>query len=105
MWTKKTIIKGIVAFNILNAFDAIFTLVWILKGFATEGNPLMGILIDVHPVLFFVVKVFAIGALVSWILWKARNERTAKFGILMALILYGFIALCNIGFIGFLMFK
>jgi hypothetical protein len=104
-WSKRAVAHGILTFNGLNIIDAVFTLFWIGMDYAEEANPLMGKLIEIHPVLFFFVKVFVLGGIVSGILWKTRNEGTARVGIVLALVIYSLIVLYNIGFIGILMFN
>ena len=65
---------------ILNLVDAIFTIIYIRTGLATESNPLMDKVLMSSPVLFMVAKL----ALVSFgvlLLWRLRSHRAARFGL------------------------
>ncbi|HXG82571.1 MAG TPA: DUF5658 family protein [Pyrinomonadaceae bacterium] len=71
----------------LNFLDAVLTLFWVHNGFATEGNRLMAILLDVGDLPFLVVKI-GIGALAAIVVWRWRNLRVAKYGLTLALTIY-----------------
>ena len=47
------IVKVILGLNLL---DAIFTLIWVNAGLASEANPLLAEIVRDHPVAFAVVK-------------------------------------------------
>jgi hypothetical protein len=53
---------------ILNAIDAVATVTWVSAGFATEVNPLMAHLLEIHPVVFVATKITLVG-LCSYLLW------------------------------------
>ena len=48
----------------LNFLDAVLTIYWVRNGFATEGNQLMAILLDIGDVPFLLVKL-SIGAIAA----------------------------------------
>jgi Domain of unknown function (DUF5658) len=71
----------------LNFLDAVLTIYWVRNGFATEGNQLMATLLDIGVLPFLAVKV-AIGAVTAIVLWRWRNLRLAKYGLVVALAIY-----------------
>jgi uncharacterized membrane protein len=71
----------------LNILDAVLTIYWVRNGFATEGNQLMATLLDIGDLPFLAVKV-AIGAITAIVLWRWRNLRLAKYGLIVALAIY-----------------
>ncbi|MEL6180054.1 MAG: DUF5658 family protein [Myxococcota bacterium] len=76
---------------IMNAADAIMTVFWVSAGLATESNPLMDWLLDVHPVLFVLAKL-ALVFLGVGMLWRYRHIRAAMVGVaLVAVVYYGVI--------------
>lgn len=75
---------------VLNALDALLTLYWVRNGMATEGNTLMATLLDTGDIAFLGVK-FAVGGLTAYTLWHYRDFRLAKYGVSLALVVYGMI--------------
>lgn len=74
---------------IMNATDAVMTVFWISAGLATETNPLMDLLLSLHPV-FFVVGKLALVFLGVGLLWRYRYMRSAMVGVvLVAAVYYG----------------
>lgn len=71
----------------LNLLDAILTIYWVRNGFATEGNQLMAVLLDIGDLPFLLVKV-SVGTAAALVLWKWGNLRLAKIGLALALALY-----------------
>lgn len=45
---------------ILNVLDGAFTLFWVLSGMAIETNPIMDLLLQIHPVLFISLKLILV---------------------------------------------
>ena len=45
---------------ILNVLDGAFTLFWVLSGKAIETNPVMELLLSIHPVLFISLKLILV---------------------------------------------
>ena len=72
----------------LNFLDAVLTIYWVRNGFATEGNQLMAGLLDIGDAPFLTVKV-AVGAVAAIVLWRWRNLRLAKIGLIFTLVVYG----------------
>lgn len=52
MWVTR--IVG--ALIVMNVIDGLFTLFWVHSDIAQEANPLMALLISIHPVLFITLK-------------------------------------------------
>ncbi len=72
---------------VLNFLDAVLTIYWIRNGFATEGNYLMAVLLDIGDAPFLMVKI-AVGALAAVVLWHWGNLRIARCGLSLVLTLY-----------------
>ncbi len=72
---------------VLNLLDAMFTLVYTRSGVATESNPLMDQVLAASPVLFMMAKLslVSLGVLV---LWRLRERRAARFGLLATSVAY-----------------
>jgi hypothetical protein len=75
------------AIVILNLLDAMFTLVYIRSGVATESNPLMDQALTASPVLFMIAKLglVSLGVL---LLWRLRDHRAARFGLVATSTVY-----------------
>ncbi len=71
----------------LNLIDALLTIFWVRNGFATEGNHLMATLLDLGDTPFLAVKI-AIGAVAAFVLWRWKDLRLARYGLILALIVY-----------------
>jgi len=72
---------------LLNAADAVFTVYWIVGAETWETNPLMDLLLGIHPVVFTAVKLLLV-ALGSYLLWRYRRQRAAVIGIFALFIVY-----------------
>ena len=84
--TKDAAEKAILLFA-LNFLDAVLTIYWVRNGFATEGNRLMAILLDIGDFPFLATKI-AVGAATAFVLWRWGNLRLARYGLTLALVLY-----------------
>ena len=71
----------------LNLLDAILTIDWVRSGVATEGNQLMGRLLDIGNLPFLSVKV-AIGFLAALVILNWGELRVARYGLAVALAVY-----------------
>ena len=71
----------------LNLLDAVLTIYWVRNGFATEGNRLMAILLDIGDLPFLAAKL-AIGGAAALVLWNWRTLRLARCGLAMVLFIY-----------------
>lgn len=71
----------------LNLLDAVLTIYWVRNGFATEGNRLMAILLDIGDFPFLAAKI-TIGAAAAFVLWRWGNLRLARYGLAVVLVLY-----------------
>ncbi len=60
---------------ILCVLDGIMTVIWVLTEHAEEANPMMDHLLNMHPLLFMVVKM-TLTALGIVLLWRYRPERS-----------------------------
>lgn len=72
---------------LLNFFDAVLTIFWVRNGYATEGNLLMASLLDIGDSPFLAVKL-AIGAVTAFVLWRWKNLKLAKYGLVFSLVIY-----------------
>ena len=70
-----------------NLADAVLTLFWVRNGFATEGNILMATLLDIGDLPFLGVKL-AVGTIAAVVLWRWSEFPLAKYGLMVALIIY-----------------
>lgn len=70
---------------ILNVLDGIFTLFWVLSGKAVETNPIMDLLLGIHPVLFISLKL----ALVNLGCILLLRFYTKSFALMSSLVAFG----------------
>ena len=76
---------------LLNLADGVFTHVFLKAGVARELNPLMRLVYDDSPTLFFLCKVFAVGTAV-WILQRhAPRVALARSALAGGVALYGLV--------------
>jgi Domain of unknown function (DUF5658) len=96
------LIRGLVAgLLVLNLLDALFTLLWVHAGYASEANALLRDLVQAHPVRFVLVKVGLVG-LGSTLLWRYRRRPSAVVGIFVAFLVYYFLLLYHLRFLSHL---
>ena len=89
-------LQGIVkAVLVLNLLDALFTLVWVRSGLATEANPLIAQLVTEHPLGFVVVKLGLV-SLGSWLLWQRRERPAAAIAIVAIFLIYYLVLLYHL---------
>jgi hypothetical protein len=92
------VVKGVLVLNLL---DVLFTLVWVGTGLAREANPLLDELVSLRPVGFAAVKLALVG-LGSLLLWRHRQRPLAVVAIFLAFLLYYFVLLWHLRFLGLL---
>lgn len=90
-WVKISI--GILV--ILNTIDGGLTLFWVLSNHVEEANPLMANLIEIHPVLFMLVKISLVH-LSSLLLWRLRSRSMVAKSTFFLVLVYGFVMCCHI---------
>lgn len=83
VWLRRIVL----AVFVLNATDAVLTLLWVWRGWATEANPIMARLVYEQPLLFVLVKL-TIVFLGSVLLWRLRTRRLAVIGIFIGFLAY-----------------
>ena len=89
-------LRGIVvATLIMNVLDAVFTVIWISTGAATEANPLLAEVAHNDPGLFVTVKFLLVG-LGSILLWRQRKRKGAVIGLFVAFLTYYWILLYHL---------
>ena len=71
----RTLLLVLVIYNVLNLADLVLTYRGLLLG-ATEVNPFMKALFDIHPVWAGIVKM-SIGMIVAESIWAFRRHRSA----------------------------
>lgn len=85
------------AICVFNGLDAVATSAFVSMGLATEANPLMATLLDVHPALFAATKITLV-SLCLILLARWRHLRMARISIALMFALYtGIIMLHIIG--------
>ncbi|MGH0028952.1 MAG: DUF5658 family protein [Myxococcota bacterium] len=92
-------LEGIVKVTlVLNLVDAVFTLLWVWAGLASEANPLLAELVLEHPIAFVSVKLALVG-LGSMLLWWRRQRPLAVVAIFLAFLVYYGILLLHIDYL------
>lgn len=81
---------------VLNLMDAVFTLLWVQVGLATEANLLLRKLVEEHPFWFLLSKV-ALVSCGSVLLWRRRENPLAVFGIFGCFFAYYCVVLQHLG--------
>ena len=85
----------IISILVLNILDAVFTMVWIETGVATEANPLLRTLVNEYPLGFVLVKTALVSA-GCYLLWKFRSRATSIVGVFIAFLVYYFLLLYHL---------
>ena len=80
-WTKSLLLF------LLNWLDAQLTIIWVRAGLATEGNGLMGRLLEAGNAPFLLTKL-AVGASVAYVLYRWAHLAVARRGMRLVLGLY-----------------
>jgi hypothetical protein len=84
---------------VLNLIDGVLTLLWVWTGFAREANTLLDELVTHHPVTFVVTKLALVG-LGTTVLWHRREHPVAVIGIFVSFLVYYYLLLMHMGFVG-----
>ncbi len=90
LWTAVT------AVLLLNLGDAIFTMVWVHSGVATEANVLLADLVERNAVGFAAAKCMLV-SLGLLLLWRQRRRRLAAFGIGLVCVAYSCLLIYHVG--------
>ena len=80
------LVKSLLLFG-LNWLDAQLTLVWVHANLATEGNGLMGRLLEMGDGPFMLVKL-AVGAFAAYTLYRCSHLPLARRGMQLVLTIY-----------------
>ncbi|MEM7158536.1 MAG: DUF5658 family protein [Myxococcota bacterium] len=75
---------------LLNAFDALLTLVWVHADVAEEANELWGDMVKQQPLGFLLLKLLVVTAGV-WFLHRVRHHRLARVGLVLAFAAYAIV--------------
>lgn len=70
------------ALIIMNLLDAVFTLVYIYSGVATESNPIMNHFLQLGPVAFVVMKMALVSMAVVLLLRLLRSRQAASVALI-----------------------
>lgn len=90
---NNNMLMGVVAALILlNAVDGVMTIAWIETGRATEINPLMDLLIGIHPALFMTIKMLLV-CLGTLLLWRFRYKTMAVASLYLCFTAYSIVIL------------
>ena len=96
MKTSRRIVEiAACALLVLNLLDAIFTLVWIEAGVASEGNPFMDRAMAHGPVEFMAIKL-ALVSLCVGLLWRLRHRRAAATALVTCALAYSLVMLVHL---------
>jgi cytochrome bd-type quinol oxidase subunit 2 len=96
MKTSRRIIEiAAAALIVLNLLDAIFTLLWVESGIASEGNPIMDRAMTHGPIGFMVIKL-ALVSLCVLLLWRLRHRRAAAVSLVTCAIAYSAVMLVHL---------
>lgn len=90
-WLKNIVLATLV----LNLLDAVFTIIWISTGAATEANPVLAEVAHEDPGLFVTVKFLLVG-LGSLLLWRNRKRPGAVVSVFIAFLAYYFLLLYHL---------
>jgi len=74
----------LLAFNVSDTF---LTLYWVSNEIALEANPIMAFLLEGHPLLFVVTKLFLVG-LGCLLLWRLRKSRASWVALSTCILVY-----------------
>lgn len=80
---------------ILNLLDLAVTLHVVANGGA-ELNPAVRWMLDVHPLCYPFAKIVVAGVLLLWLERKARQYKSAHYGLIAITALYGLLAIWHI---------
>jgi hypothetical protein len=75
------------ALVVMNALDGLLTVLWVWIERAVEINPMMAIVLDIHPALFMSAKI-ALVSLGAILLWRYRTHAFAVLSLGAACVAY-----------------
>lgn len=94
-------LEGIVKVTlVLNLIDAVFTLIWVRLGLASEANPFLAELVNAHPLGFVTLKLGLVG-LGSLLLWRLRQRPLAVIAMFLAFLAYYVILLMHVDYLSY----
>jgi hypothetical protein len=93
------IVKGTLVLNLL---DALFTLVWVWAGLATEANPFLHVFVHEHPLVFVAAKLSLV-SLGSLLLWRCRSRPLAVVAIFVAFLVYYALLLVHVDYLAWVL--
>ena len=93
--TRRFVEIAAFAVIVLNLLDAIFTLVWVESGVASEGNPFMDRAMAHGPLGFMAIKL-ALVSLCVGLLWRLRHRRAAATALITCAIAYAAVMLVHL---------
>jgi hypothetical protein len=91
----------LIALIVLNVLDAVFTLIWLRNGMATEANVLVRRLVTEHAPLFLTVKISLV-SLGAFLLWRRRRHPLAVVAIFASFFAYYVLLLHHLDFASWL---
>lgn len=87
---------AVTAVLLLNLLDAVFTLIWVHAGIATEANLLLQDLVERNAIAFALSKSLLV-SLGLLLLWRQRARKLASFGIALAFVTYNGLLIYHLG--------
>ena len=93
--TRRIVELAAAAVIILNLLDAVFTLLWVESGVASEGNPFMGQAMAHGPVGFMAIKL-ALVSLCVGLLWRLRYRRAAATALVTCALAYSAVMIVHL---------
>ncbi len=96
-WRPPSVLRLlVVAVVVLNLLDAVFTLIWVESGVATEANLFLEVILS-HSAVGFVVVKMSLVSMGVLLLWRERRRRLAVYGIRISFAAYNSLLLYHLG--------
>jgi Domain of unknown function (DUF5658) len=95
MRTRRIVEVAAAAVIVLNLLDAMFTLLWVRAGVATEANPFMDRAMAHGAVGFMTIKL-ALVSLCVGLLWRLRHRRAAAGALIASAVAYSSILVLHL---------
>ena len=81
------LLRPVALLFLLNLIDAVVSIGWVRSGMAPEANQLMAVFLDAGNIPFLAAKL-GMGALCCGVLLYGADQRLARVGVSLALVVY-----------------